>query len=75
MVTNYLVFAKKTNLLAISTFSAAAITILLNYVLILRFSAIGAAMASAAGFGLLFIFTWYFSAKSYKMPWFNLKSQ
>lgn len=73
MVTNYLVYAKRTMLLAASTFSAAIITVALNYVFVIRFSAVGAAMASAAGFAILFIFTWYFSAKSFKMPWFNFK--
>lgn len=74
MVTNYLVYVKKTSLLAVSTFSAAIITVFLNYIFILKFSAIGAAMASAVGFAILFLFTWYFSAKSYKMPWFKFKN-
>jgi O-antigen/teichoic acid export membrane protein len=73
MVTNYLVYARRTGLLAVSTFSAAIVTVLLNYFFIMRFSAVGAAMASAAGFAILFIFTWYFSAKSFKMPWFKIQ--
>jgi len=72
MVTNYIVFVKKTYILAWITFFSSLITITLNYFLILSIGALGCAIASAIGFGLLFLLTWVLSANVYEMPWFNL---
>lgn len=75
MVTNYIVFVKKTYILAWLTFVSSLVSIALNYYLIIHMGAIGAAMASAAGFGILFVATWVLSAYVYPMPWFTAKSK
>jgi O-antigen/teichoic acid export membrane protein len=75
MVTNYIVYAKKTFYLAWSTFSSSLITVALNFVLIKKFGAIGASISNAIGFTILFFMTWFLSIKVYKMPWFNFSKQ
>ncbi len=69
MVTNYIFYSKKTYLLAFSTFASAIITVILNYILIIRIGSVGSAIASAIGFLFLFMQTWYFSNKVFPMPW------
>lgn len=65
----YLVHISKTSFLAVSTVLAALINLLLNYVLINQYGAIGAAYATIIAFivsaGLVF---WY-QNKHYYMPW------
>lgn len=72
MVTNYIFYAGATHLLAWVTFATALINIVLNYVLIRRNGAIGAAQASAIAFLMSFLLTWMLSARVYPMPW-NLR--
>jgi O-antigen/teichoic acid export membrane protein len=72
MVTNYMFYAQKTSYLAGVTFISALLNIVLNYVLISKYGAIGAAQATTIIYFIKFIFTWILSAKIYKMPW-NLK--
>jgi len=69
MVTNYIIYAKKTYILAWITFFSACINIILNYFMIKANGAIGAAQATTITFFLSFILTWILSAKVYKMPW------
>lgn len=71
MVTNYIVYAKKTVFLAWSTFFSSLLTVALNLYLIKKYGAIGAAIANALGFTILFVSTWILSIKVYQMPWFN----
>lgn len=69
MIGGYIFYAQKTSYLAWVTFIAALLNILLNYVLISRYGAIGAAKATTIVYFLKFIFTWKISSKVYKMPW------
>lgn len=69
MVTNYILLAEKTHILAWVTFVTALINIPVTYLLIKINGAIGAAQAMALSFFLHFVLTWLLSAKVYKMPW------
>lgn len=72
MVVNYIFYSEKTKILAYITFSAALINILLNYLFIKAFGAIGAAQATTIVFAIKFFLVWFFSSKVQPMPW-NLK--
>lgn len=74
MVTNFIFYSQKTHYLAIITFSSIFINLPLNYFLILRNGALGAAQATTILNFLLFCTTWYLSGKVYKMPWFSFLS-
>lgn len=73
MVGNYIFYAQKTSILAWVTFLAALMNIILIYIFIHAFGAIGAAQATAIVYLIKFILTWILSAKVFKMPW-NLKN-
>lgn len=59
---NYEFYYKKSQLIAIGTISAAAINIVLNYLLIKTYGAFGTAVATASAYLLLFLFH-FFCAK------------
>lgn len=69
MVVNYIFYVKKTHLLSMITISMSIIHVLLSYLLIKSFGAIGAAYASFISFFITFILVWRISAKVYNMPW------
>jgi len=69
MVVNYIIYVKKTYILAWVTFFSAGINIILNYFFIKANGAIGAAQATTITFFVQFIMVWILSAKVYKMPW------
>ena len=69
MITNYIFYVKKTQILSYITFSTAIFHIGLLYILINLNGAIGAAQASLVSFFITFILTWYLSNKVYSMPW------
>ncbi|MEA3521787.1 MAG: oligosaccharide flippase family protein [Campylobacterota bacterium] len=71
MVGLYIFYVKKTHLLSSVTISTSIIHVLLSYVLINIFGAIGAAYATVSSFFLTFILVWYLGSKVYKMPWFG----
>lgn len=71
MVTNYILFAQRTGLLAAVTITTAVINIPLTYLLIEANGAIGAAQASAASLALAFVGTWIVSQRVYPMPWLS----
>jgi len=73
MVVNYIFYAEKTYLLAIVTFTGAAINICMNYFLIKINGAIGAAQATTLVNLITFLFVWVLSARVYSMPWFDFK--
>ncbi|PXW92001.1 O-antigen/teichoic acid export membrane protein [Streptohalobacillus salinus] len=73
MIGSYIFYAEKTSYLAWVTFTAAVLNIGLNYVLISKYGAIGAAMATTLIYFIKFILTWILSSKAYKMPWNILK--
>lgn len=71
MVSAYLFYTKKTGVLSKVTFASALINIPLCYFFIQQFGTIGAAFSMTIIFFVSFVFTWYFSAKVYPMPWFK----
>lgn len=73
MVTNYIMYVEKTYYTAFIALGCGVVNVLLNYLLISRYSAIGASIAYASTFLLFFLVTWIISSRLYKMPWFNLK--
>ena len=69
MTCNYLFYMKRTDLVAFSTFSAAAIHIVATYYLVKYNGIIGAAQAGILSTFVLVSITWYYSNRIYKMPW------
>lgn len=69
----YIFYAKKTHLISYITLSGTIIHIILSYIFIKQYGAIGAAYSSIISYFLTFIGTWYLSNKVYKMPWFDFK--
>jgi len=69
MVIPFLNYAHKTHLAPIGSTIAAIINLLLNYILIKINGPIGAAQATFISFLILYIITFYFCYKAYKMPW------
>jgi len=69
LVTNYILFTKKTKVLSYITTIISFIGAVINYYLILEYGIIGAAYGLIANFGLLFIIVFYYSNKLYRMPW------
>jgi O-antigen/teichoic acid export membrane protein len=70
MVMKFLVFAEKTIFLSYITLFAVVINLILNYIFISQFGAIGAAQATTLTFLIKFLITWFISARVYYMPWF-----
>lgn len=69
MVIPFLNYAHKTHLVPIGSTIAAVANLLLNYFLIILNGPIGAAQATFISFLILYILTFYFCYRSYKMPW------
>ncbi|MHB0993934.1 MAG: lipopolysaccharide biosynthesis protein, partial [Sulfurovum sp.] len=74
MVVNYIFYAKKNHLLSMVTISTSIFHVVLSYVLIHCYGAIGAAYASVVSFFLTFVLVWRVSARAVEMPWLNLKN-
>ena len=72
MVTNYIFFARRTELLSVLTISVGVITTLFNWQLIQINGITGAAQAFMIGQALLFLGAWGLSQICYRMPWFDL---
>lgn len=73
MVVNYIFYAQKNSLLAMVTFATALINVVLNYIFIRSFGAIGAAQATTVVFAIKFLIVWILSARVHKMPWNLIK--
>jgi len=69
MVGNYILYEKKTKLLASITFSVAVVQITLSYLFIGIYGAIGVAYSSVISFVITFILVFIFSHRVYPMPW------
>jgi len=69
MVVNYIFYAEKTYLLAIVTFTGAAINVALNYIFITVNGAIGAAQATSITHLITLLMVWYLADRVYPMPW------
>ena len=68
----YLVHIGKTSFLAISTTIAAVLNLILNYLCINSFGAIGAAYATFFSYLVMFGLVSIYTQKHYKMPWFYM---
>ena len=71
----YLVHMSKTSFLALSTSLAAILNLILNYVLIQAFGAIGAAYATFLAYTFMFIAIALYAQKIYPMPWASVKKE
>ena len=72
----YLVHIGRTSFLGISTVTAAVLNLILNYYLINRFGAIGAAYATIIAFIISATMVFLYQKKKFAMPWsLNKKSQ
>ena len=71
MVVNYIYFAQKTARYGLVSIISVIINICLNYILILKHGAVGAAQATCITFFLTFLMTWWLSSRVYPMPWFS----
>lgn len=75
MVVNYIFYAKKNHLLSMVTISTSIFHVLLSYVLIDNYGAIGAAYASVVSFFVTFLLVWRISSKAVWMPWLFWRAQ
>jgi O-antigen/teichoic acid export membrane protein len=66
----YLYHTNKTVLIAAIALSGGILNLILNYFFIRAFGAAGAAWASVTALFCIFLFSIYFSARNYRMPWF-----
>lgn len=71
---NYLFFIKKTKILALITFSCSLIQIVLSYILIKNYGAVGCAYATCIVSFINFFAVFIFVNKNYSMPWFNVRA-
>lgn len=69
MVVNYIYYVKKNHLVSLATISATMVQIILSYLFIKEWGAMGAAYATLIGFVLSFVIIWYIGSKTYPMPW------
>ena len=69
MVSVYLFYLEKTMIIAYVSIGAAALNVVLNFVMIPEYGADGAAWATTSAFATQFVITWLISAKLMKMPW------
>lgn len=69
MVSSYLFYTNKTKELAKITFTVSMVHIILSYLFINIFGAIGVAYSGAMSMFIIFIWVWYSSNSVYKMPW------
>jgi O-antigen/teichoic acid export membrane protein len=71
MVVNYIFYIKKTYIISFITLGTATLNLILNYFFILRFGAVGAAIATAICMFVEFLIVWVISNRLYPMPWFS----
>ncbi|MCI8886328.1 MAG: oligosaccharide flippase family protein [Dorea sp.] len=71
MVVNYIYYAKKVNIYIIVTILVLVSNIVLNYIFIYFWGAIGAAQATLIANVISFLLTWILAAKVVPMPWFK----
>ncbi|OBU32391.1 oligosaccharide flippase family protein [Photobacterium phosphoreum] len=69
MVTNYIFYAKRTNLLSVVTIITGVINLCLLYLLVNKFGLVGAAIAFVIARFLQFMFTWVLANKCVEMKW------
>jgi O-antigen/teichoic acid export membrane protein len=76
VVTNYIFYKKKVKLLSMMTFLSLLINLILNYILIHKYGAIGVAYGTAITVAIFFIIAFIIANRVHKMPWlFFLKGE
>lgn len=71
LVTNYILFSKRTAILSAITLSTSLVLLVSLFVLTSHFGIQGAAISFATAMGIRFLLTWWIAAKIYPMPWFQ----
>jgi len=69
VVTNYIFYEKRVKLLSMMTFGSLIINLLLNYILIHKYGAIGVAYGTAITIAIFFILAFILANLIYPMPW------
>jgi O-antigen/teichoic acid export membrane protein len=69
MVTNYIIYAKKTIIQASITITLAIFKIPLTYFLVSKFGIIGIGLSFSFTYLIFFLSTWFASEKIFPMPW------
>jgi len=69
VVTNYIFYEKRVKLLSMMTFFSLFINLILNYVLIHKYGAIGVAYGTAITVAIFFIIAFIIANRVHKMPW------
>ena len=69
VVTNYIFYEKRVKLLSMMTFFSLFINLVLNYVLIHKYGAIGVAYGTAITVAIFFIIAFIIANRVHKMPW------
>lgn len=69
VVTNYIFYEKRIKILSAMTFISLLINLLLNYILIHKYGAIGVAYGTAITVGIFFIIAFIVANRVHKMPW------
>lgn len=71
LVANYIFYAQKTYILAITTFLAASLNIFFTFRWVKLHGAIGAAYATTLAYSVSFLLVWIASQRVFPMPWFS----
>lgn len=69
MVTNYIFYSRRTELLSLMTATVGLITVGLSWYLIQKSGIVGAAQAFMVGQVLMFFGTWFLANRCHPMPW------
>jgi len=69
VVTNYIFYEKRVRLLSMMTFGSLIINLILNYVLIHKYGAIGVAYGTVITVGIFFLIAFVLANRVHKMPW------
>ncbi len=75
MMTNYILYSEKTYYNGIVTIFSGLLSLLLNYIFIKHYGAVGAAIAFMCTYIVYFIITWAVANKVCKMPWFIFRTK
>lgn len=71
MMTNYILYSEKTYYNGAVTIFSGLLSLLLNFIFIKQYGAVGAAIAFMCTYIVYFIITWIVANKVCKMPWFK----
>lgn len=69
LITDYIFYCKKTYILSILTAANGCLNLLLNYICVQKFGAIGVTYAFAASSFMVTVAAWILAYKVYPMPW------